>query len=118
MLPGGAPIAKQSRGLREFARQSWPLAVRGFWQPYVSQNEWGHTMARMQARAEGDQQWISISGHLTGRDLGRLERLCARRLAQERLRLTLRLAAGTQVDGPAQAYVERLARRGATVLVE
>lgn len=75
-------------------------------------------MARMRAREDGDQQCVSISGHLTGRDLGRLERLCARRLAQERLRLTLRLAAGTQVDGPARAYMDRLARRGATVLFE
>ena len=75
-------------------------------------------MARIRTREEGDHQCVSISGRFTGRDLGRLERLCAGKLEQERLRLILRLAAGTQVDGPARAYMERLARRGATVLFE
>jgi hypothetical protein len=75
-------------------------------------------MARLRTRAAGDRQWVTISGHLTGRDLGRLERLCAGILEEERLRLTLRLAAGVELDDAARAYMERLARRGATVLFD
>lgn len=75
-------------------------------------------MARIRTRTEGDRQSVAITGTLTGRDLGRLERLCAVTLEQPRLRLTLRLAAGAALDDAARAYLERLAYRGAIVLFE
>lgn len=75
-------------------------------------------MARIRAKGEGDRQCVSISGRMTGRDLGRLERVCATTFEQRHLKLTLRIAAGTALDEPARAYLERLTRRGAVVLFE
>ena len=75
-------------------------------------------MARMRATSVGDRQCVTISGHLTGRDLRRLEQICGSSLEQERLRLTLRLRPGSDMDTPARAFVERLTRRGAIVLFD
>jgi hypothetical protein len=59
---------------------------------------------------------VTVTGELRGRDLGRLERACGPALEHQHPPLTLRLASSV-VDAPAKRYLERLAERGATVLV-
>jgi hypothetical protein len=59
-----------------------------------------------------------MSGHVTSRDLGRLERLCAPALEHERLPLTLHLKHKSTVDPAARAYLTRLVDRGAVLLFD
>lgn len=75
-------------------------------------------MARMRVRWAEGRYWVTVIGKLRGRDLGRLERACGPALEQQRPPLTIRLAAVADIDEPAKTYLERLAARGAVVLVE
>lgn len=59
-----------------------------------------------------------MTGKLTSRDLGRLERLCGPALEQESVPLTLRLTRASTIDGPARAYLARLVARGAVLLMD
>jgi hypothetical protein len=73
-------------------------------------------MARISRRSVEGRYWITMSGHVSGRDLGRLERLCGPALEHETVPLTLRLTEASTVDPAAQAYLDRLVRRGALLL--
>ena len=73
-------------------------------------------MARMRVKSAEGHYFVTVTGQLRGRDLGRLERACGRALEHQRPPLTVRLAAPVS-DGPARRYLERLAERGAIVLV-
>jgi hypothetical protein len=75
-------------------------------------------MARVTLRSAHGHYWITISGRLTGRDLRRLERACGPALEQPVLPVTIRLADLETIDGPAQAFLNRLACRGAVLLFE
>jgi hypothetical protein len=75
-------------------------------------------MARLRMTANGDRYSLTVRGHLSGKDLGRLERLCGPALESRVPPLTLRLAADTTTDPPARAYLARLAQRGAVVQIE
>jgi hypothetical protein len=70
----------------------------------------------MRVRSAHGQYQVTITGKLGGRDLGRLERACGPALEQSRPPLTVRVAAVTAIDESAQAYLDRLMRRGAVVL--
>jgi len=72
----------------------------------------------MRVRSDGGRYRVTVSGHLTGHDLGRLERLCGPALVQETPPLSLRLTPASTLDQSARAYLERLIRRGATVQIE
>jgi hypothetical protein len=61
---------------------------------------------------------VKMNGHLTGRDLRRLEHLCGPALERPVLPLTVRLGPSSSVDGAAQTYLERLVRRGAVLIQE
>jgi hypothetical protein len=75
-------------------------------------------MARMHLRLIDGQYCVSVRGSMTGRDLGRLERLCGPALERPVVPLTLRLQGASDVDIAAQAYIERLVRRGAVLVTE
>lgn len=70
----------------------------------------------MRVKSADGRYFVTVTGQLRGRDLGRLERACGRALEHQYPPLTVRLAA-TVIDAPARRYLERLAERGATVLV-
>src|SRR5918992_2459033 len=73
-------------------------------------------VARMRVKSADGHYFVTVTGQLRGRDLGRLERACGRALEHQRPPLTVRLAASV-IDGPAKRYLERLVERGAVVLV-
>ena len=75
-------------------------------------------MARISVKSDEGRYLVTMSGHLSGRDLRRLEQLCGPALEQRTLPLTLRLKPATSVDLPARAYLERLIERGAIVRFE
>jgi hypothetical protein len=75
-------------------------------------------MARLRARIEGGRTNVTMSGHLTSRDLGRLERLCAPALEHEHVPLTLHMRPRTTVDPASRAYLARLVDRGAVLLFD
>lgn len=70
----------------------------------------------MRVKSSNGRYFVTVTGQLCGRDLGRLERACGPALEHQRPPLTLRLAARV-IDEPAKRYLERLAERGATVLL-
>lgn len=72
-------------------------------------------MARMRMKTSAGQYSLTVSGHLSARDLGRLERLCGPALEFRVPPLTLRLTRASTTDQPARAYLTRLAERGAIV---
>ena len=74
-------------------------------------------MARMTVKSAGGRYFVIVTGQLRGRDLGRLERACGPALEHQHPPLTVRLAPGRAIDEPAKTYLERLAERGAVVLV-
>jgi hypothetical protein len=65
--------------------------------------------------ADGRYQ-VTVTGKLAGRDLRRLERACGPALEHSQPPLTVRLGAAAAIDDSAQAYLDRLMRRGAVVL--
>jgi hypothetical protein len=69
----------------------------------------------MRVKSADGHYFVSVTGQLRGRDLGRLERACGPALEQQHPPLTVRLGAAV-IDEPARRYLERLAERGATVL--
>ena len=73
-------------------------------------------MARMRMMLVPGGYLVAMSGHVAARDLRRLERLCGPALEQPRLPLTLRLSRSSTLDLSAQAYFDRLVRRGAVVV--
>ncbi len=75
-------------------------------------------VARMWVKSSAGRYSVTIRGHLTARDLGRLERACGPALEQKRAPLTVRLAADNRMDQPAKIYLDRLVDRGAVVIVE
>ena len=75
-------------------------------------------MAKMRVRSAEGWYHVTITGRLAGRDLRRLERACGPALEQRRPPLTLRLAAGGEIDGSAEAYLDRLKARGAVILFD
>ena len=78
----------------------------------------GRVVAKLRVKTTNGRYFVTVKGQLRGRDLGRLERACGPALEQQRPPLTIRLAAVAAIDEPAQSYLERLAARGAVVLVE
>jgi hypothetical protein len=70
----------------------------------------------MRVKTANGRYFVTVTGQLGGRDLGRLERACGPALEHQHPPLTVRLAAGV-IDEPARRYLERLTERGATVLV-
>lgn len=70
----------------------------------------------MRVKSADGRYFVTVTGQLRGRDLGRLERACGRALEHQHPPLTVRVASGV-TDEPAKRYLERLAERGATVLV-
>jgi hypothetical protein len=75
-------------------------------------------MARIWMKAVGGRYLVTMSGHLSARDLRRLEQLCGPALEQPTLPLTLRLKPAVSIDAPAQAYLHRLVERGAVLQFE
>ena len=73
-------------------------------------------VAKMRVRSADGRYVVTVTGQLQGRDLGRLERACGPALEHRHPPLTVRLAAPV-IDEPARRYLERLAERGAIVLV-
>jgi hypothetical protein len=74
-------------------------------------------MARISAKNIGGRCCLTIRGHLSGRDLRRVEHVCGSALEQKTIPITVRLASCT-VDDSARAYMHRLAQRGAVVLFD
>jgi len=75
-------------------------------------------VARLSTRSAHGHYWITITGRLCGRDLRRLERACGHALEHALLPLTLHLAGVDTIDGTAQAFLNRLAHRGALLVFE
>lgn len=75
-------------------------------------------MAKLSVRTAHGHYWVTITGRLSGRDLRRLELACGPALEQPRLPLTVRLAGVETIDGAAQAFLNRLAHRGAVLVFE
>jgi hypothetical protein len=75
-------------------------------------------MARISVKSVAGRYWITLRGRVSGRDLGRLERLCGPALEQERLPLTLCLKHASVIDGTARRFFEQLAERGAELTFE
>lgn len=75
-------------------------------------------MARMRVRSNEGWYHVTITGRLAVRDLRRLEHACGPALEQRRPPLTVRLAAVADVDGSAEAYLDRLMARGVVVLFD
>jgi hypothetical protein len=75
-------------------------------------------MARIGAKYIGDRCCVTISGHLSGRDLRRVERVCGPALEQKTVPITLRLTSSCTVDDSAHAYVQHLVQRGAVLVVD
>jgi hypothetical protein len=69
----------------------------------------------MRVKTANGRYFITVSGQLRGRDLGRLERACGPALEHQHPPLTVRLAASVS-DEPAKRYLERLVERGAIVM--
>ena len=72
-------------------------------------------MARMSVKTACGRYCITLSGHLSSRDLRRLEQLCGPALEQQTTPLTLRLTRITSADQSAQAFLDRLVQRGAVL---
>lgn len=70
----------------------------------------------MRVKSADGRYLVTVSGQLRGRDLRRLERACGPALEQEYPPLTVQLAAPVS-DASARRYLERLAERGALVLI-
>ena len=75
-------------------------------------------LARMKVKTTQGRYFVTVTGQLRGRDLGRLERACGPALERRRAPLTVRLASILAIDEPAKAYLEHLVDRGAIVLVD
>ena len=75
-------------------------------------------MARMRVRSAEGRYFVTVTGQLRGRDLGRLERACGPALEHRHPPLTVRLSAVGTIDEPAKTYLERLVNRGAVVLAD
>ena len=75
-------------------------------------------MARMRVISAEGRYRVTVSGRLTGQDLGRLERLCGPALEHETPPLALRLTRVSTIDPSARAYLDRLVRRGATLQID
>jgi len=75
-------------------------------------------MARMRLISAEGRYRVTVSGRLTGQDLGRLERLCGPALEHETPPLALRLTRVSTIDPSARAYLDRLVRRGATLQID
>ena len=75
-------------------------------------------MARMRLTLIDGRYCVRVRGSMTGRDLRRLERLCGPALERPVVPLTLQLRGSSDVDVAAQAYLERLVRRGAVLITE
>ena len=73
-------------------------------------------MASMRVKSTDGRLFVTVTGQLRGRDLRRLERACGPALEHQHAPLTVRLAAPA-FDAPAKRYLERLAERGAVVLI-
>lgn len=73
-------------------------------------------MASMSVKSADGRYVVTVTGQLRGRDLRRLERACGPALEHQHAPLTVELA-GPVVDAPAKRYLERLADRGAIVLI-
>jgi hypothetical protein len=72
-------------------------------------------MARIWVKPAHGRYIVTMSGHLSARDLRRLERLCGPALEQQQLPLTLRLRRASSIDQSARAYLDHLVERGAVV---
>jgi hypothetical protein len=75
-------------------------------------------MARMRLTLIDGRYCVSVRGSMTGRDLRRLERLCGPALERPVVPLTVQFRRSSDVDVAAQAYLERLVRRGAVLITE
>jgi hypothetical protein len=75
-------------------------------------------MARISMKSVEGRYLVTMSGHVSARDLRRLEQLCGPALEKATLPLTLRLKAAISIDRPAQAYLHRLVERGAVLKFE
>ena len=74
------------------------------------------SVASMKVKASDGRYFVTVKGQLRGRDLRRLERACGPALEYQSPPLTVELAAPV-IDAPARRYLERLAERGALVLI-
>jgi hypothetical protein len=72
-------------------------------------------MARIWLRRSREGYCVTVSGHLGAADLRRLERACGPALEQRHVALQLDLTAVTGSDPVSNAFVGRLAERGARV---
>lgn len=72
-------------------------------------------MARIWMTSVEGRYLVTMSGHLSARDLRRLEQMCGPALEQPTLPLTLRLKGAVSIDPPARAYLHRLIDRGAVL---
>ena len=72
----------------------------------------------MRVKTTRGRYFVTVTGRLRARDLGRLERACGHALEQRPAPLTLQLASDLAIDEPAKAYLEHLVDRGAVVLVD
>jgi hypothetical protein len=70
----------------------------------------------MRVKSAEGRYFVTVTGQLRGRDLGRLERACGPALEHQQPPLTVRLAVRA-IDEPAKHYLDRLVERGAVVLV-
>ena len=70
----------------------------------------------MRVKSSDGRFFVTVTGQLRGRDLRRLEHACGPALEHQHPPLTVRLA-DQVIDAPARRYLERLAERGAIVLV-
>ena len=72
-------------------------------------------MARISVARVGEIYRIRLKGRLWAGDLKRLERACSSALQQKLVPLELDIQKVTGLDDAAQAYLERLHRRGARI---
>jgi hypothetical protein len=73
-------------------------------------------MAKLSVKSSNGRYVVTITGHLSGRNLRTLEQACGPALEQRPLPLTFRVAPSCTFDQPAQAYLDRLARCGALMV--
>jgi len=67
-------------------------------------------------RCAGDTYYVSVMGHLSERDLGRLENVCRRALEHRTPPLEIRVTDATAIDSDARTFLECLRARGAIVV--
>lgn len=73
------------------------------------------SVARISSIFQQGRYRISIQGALSARDLGRLERACGPALEVREMPLDIRLMRVSAIDEAAQAFLQRLAARGAII---